>query len=866
MAAPRSRRNAQARVLAVDDEVLNLELLERSLRRHYQVLTATSPSRALEVLAEEPDVAVILSDYRMPGMTGTELLGETVSSHPDTKRVIITGYADNDAVVRAADAGEVDYVIKKPWRHKQLHQLLQQFVQGYQLARENRSLFDNLREVNQELEVRDELYAATVDNDRKELVETTQELRRANRELEEMAYRDSVTGLYKRRAFIDRLREEMARGQRYEHPVSLLYGDIDQLAALNHSQGRDSGDQALCEVARLMTADAEARVRESDIVGRLAGEEFGIILVETDRSGAAIKAARLREAIARTHLPGSHQLTISFGMACAPGDGSDAERLMANAQRALTTAKRSGRNRQALYSPPADNDGARYGDMRGRATTASEALGDGAIAPSIPVIGTGAFRMLETCAQEVGKFGERVRALSALYVDMSPLDALQPLFGRAWHAMVHEQVGATLSAALGEDLDPRDVWCRTARGDFMCLLTPARTPGTEARDPDELAQALGTRLSTCVEPHLARHLRAHGLPAAVAVRVPLPRSGPAAPEGRRDVAHTLRALAHAGRERLRHQIEGRRHERCELLVQHLADELLGAHYQPIVSLDTADIFGYRASLHGPRHSPLESPEAIALTVASSRPTWGTRLIDAVARTRMQRSLADAHDLDPTHRLFVTLHPSMLYDTALMQARIDEFFLRGGLGANSLVLSVSERAAQEQFTELRRALAVYSSQGFGIAVHDVGQRCDLSALLMLEPHFIELSPNLIRGLGRIRGKREIVRSLVGLAHTIDALCIAPALDSADDLHTLVGIGVPYGRGSFLCRPGPPFPRLRAPVKRTLDNLLNASHVPTPAPPADDPELATQEPAGTDPARGQDGKIDKKDANDPPERHD
>ena len=112
-------------ILCVDDEPMNLELLERSLRRRFDVVSAASPDHALDVLRSRGDVAVVLSDFRMPGMNGAELLAAAARLRPETRRVLLTGYADAENLIASINAGQVHYVLRKPWKHQELHQLLE---------------------------------------------------------------------------------------------------------------------------------------------------------------------------------------------------------------------------------------------------------------------------------------------------------------------------------------------------------------------------------------------------------------------------------------------------------------------------------------------------------------------------------------------------------------------------------------------------------------------------------------------------------------------------------------------------------------------------------------------------------------------
>jgi hypothetical protein len=104
-------------------------------------------------------------------------------------------------------------------------------------------------------------------------------------------------------------------------------------------------------------------------------------------------------------------------------------------------------------------------------------------------------------------------------------------------------------------------------------------------------------------------------------------------------------------------------------------------------------------------------------------------------------------------------------------------------------------------------------------------------MSLRPHFIKISDVLVRGIARSTVKREMLRSLGHIAEAIDAVIVAEGIETADDLHALHDLGVKYGQGYFLARPGPPFPRLRASVKRAIKNLTEGKHAPIAAPPAD-----------------------------------
>jgi CheY-like chemotaxis protein len=129
-------RPKKAKMLVVDDEPDNLDLLYRTFRRNFQVLKAESGVQALEVLAAEGEVAVIISDQRMPEMKGTEFLSRTVPQFPDTMRIILTGFTDVEDLVEAINSGQVYKYITKPWDPSELKAVVQRAAETYELLKQ----------------------------------------------------------------------------------------------------------------------------------------------------------------------------------------------------------------------------------------------------------------------------------------------------------------------------------------------------------------------------------------------------------------------------------------------------------------------------------------------------------------------------------------------------------------------------------------------------------------------------------------------------------------------------------------------------------------------------------------------------------
>src|SRR5918997_4006306 len=118
------------KIMIVDDEPANLRLLERLFRRDYQVVSASSGEEALRLL-DQHDAALLITDQRMPGMTGVELLKHTATIRPHMVRIILTGYPDVETLVEAINSGLVYKYVTKPWNNEELRLTVSRAVEHY---------------------------------------------------------------------------------------------------------------------------------------------------------------------------------------------------------------------------------------------------------------------------------------------------------------------------------------------------------------------------------------------------------------------------------------------------------------------------------------------------------------------------------------------------------------------------------------------------------------------------------------------------------------------------------------------------------------------------------------------------------------
>lgn len=331
------------RILLVDDEAENLKALQRTLRADFEIVSTSDPAEALELLSKST-FEVIVSDQRMPKMNGSELLAEAARISPLCTRVILTAFTEVSEMLETINRAEIFRYVTKPWDNAELVATLQQASQTHRLRKENAELIGKLEEKNRALGNKErELIALNAELEKK-VGERTQELLRANARLSDLAMTDPLTKVLNRRAFFEKFDEEIERSQRYSHAFCVAMIDVDHFKLFNDMEGHPLGDEALKRVA----ATLKANIRKIDVLCRYGGEEFCLVMPETDVQTGTEICERLRTSIETTIFQGSDQkayLTISIGLSGYPDDGQSRTDLVKTADQALYAAKKAGRNR-----------------------------------------------------------------------------------------------------------------------------------------------------------------------------------------------------------------------------------------------------------------------------------------------------------------------------------------------------------------------------------------------------------------------------------------------------------------------------------------------------------------------------------------
>ena len=338
------------KILVVDDEPENLKFLCRALRR-FNVLSANTASQALALL-QKHHFAVIISDIKMPDMSGVDLLAKAIQISPYTIRIIVTAYADLSNTLDAINLSRVSAYLKKPLSVTELLGAVENALELYLLRIKNFDLIRKLEERNRQLEEKERMLMMSLDEKSKKLFQE-------NTKLTDMAFRDELTGVYNYRYFTECADAELDHAKQNHLPLSLVFFDIDHFKEYNDFNGHLQGNTVLSSVGKIIQnglrkTASETHVAGADFVARYGGEEFVVLLPNTFQQGASVVAERLRNSVEKYSFSGEEKisagnLTMSAGIATFPRDAETQSDLIEKADRALYYAKSAGRNRVCLY-------------------------------------------------------------------------------------------------------------------------------------------------------------------------------------------------------------------------------------------------------------------------------------------------------------------------------------------------------------------------------------------------------------------------------------------------------------------------------------------------------------------------------------
>ena len=287
------------KILVVDDAEVMRNLLTGVLTdAGYEVKAVSTGEKAVGEIKED-DYDVVITDLKMPGMNGLEVIKEAKQINADICIIAITAYPSVKSAVEAMREGAYDY-ITKPFDIEEIRLVVRRAAERYFL----------LKEAGQK-----EFYR-------------------------ELAISDGLTGIYNHRHFHEVLPREIERAKRYAQPFCLLMIDIDDFKKYNDTHGHLAGDKLLTNIANLLIPS----IRSADIVFRYGGEEFVVILPQVGKQGGVSSAKRILKLIKQ-----KLSVTVSIGVTSFPDGGVYKDELINQADSAMHQAKKLGKDRICAF-------------------------------------------------------------------------------------------------------------------------------------------------------------------------------------------------------------------------------------------------------------------------------------------------------------------------------------------------------------------------------------------------------------------------------------------------------------------------------------------------------------------------------------
>ncbi|MDA8346989.1 MAG: EAL domain-containing protein [Thermaerobacter sp.] len=227
------------------------------------------------------------------------------------------------------------------------------------------------------------------------------------------------------------------------------------------------------------------------------------------------------------------------------------------------------------------------------------------------------------------------------------------------------------------------------------------------------------------------------------------------------------------------------------LTQILASGSIQAVYQPILQLSDGSLFAHEALARGPE-GPLHTPAALFRAAAEEGLVFALEFACRAAALRQK----------PPGALCLNVDPLSLQDPAFTRGMTAQVLSALGVAPSEVIFEITERIAIADYQLFRRTLDHYRSQGYRIALDDVGAGySNLRLVAEAQPEFLKIDQGLVRGLFGAKPRRAAVSALVRMAEECDATAIAEGIENEEDLAVLRDLGVPLGQGFLLGRPAP-----------------------------------------------------------------
>ena len=575
----------------------------------------------------------------------------------------------------------------------------------------------------------------------RQVVERTKELQVALDEVTRLSRADPLTGLLNRRSFGDHAGQALALAGRHGRSLALIIGDLDHFKRVNDTFGHGVGDQVLVATSKAMVG----AVRDTDHVARFGGEEFVVLLAETDSAAVMDVAERILASIRRIDM---HALspsavgspTISLGIAIFPEHGKTVDELVSNADLALYHVKENGRNGAVIFTDGLMSEGTEPG-----------------IEQALAVAGPPRHRMLAIGGEWLVSSGFRavIDAKMDVLHATDVATAASMCRQRQFDVVIagHKEGQESGIEALGATLGDSPAALRLLVIDDEELFLDSRGSGAALVDYYLLHRDVKAHLEAAIDDGLAR----------------------------KDVTRQL--LLRGGT-----AMTGAYTQHVERLEKLITDEALHFAYQPIVHTATRLPFAEEALCRA--EDPLFRNPTVLFDAAIQRGAiWRLgRLVRAIA----PRVLAQ---LPPDRLLFVNLHPAEVSDPELERS-VDPLL------ASRIVFELTERGAIGDFDRFREQIDKLRALGFRIALDDLGAGyASLNAVALLEPDFLKIDMAIVRGIEESLSRTRLVRRIVEFADDQGIRVIAEGVETEAEAETVQSLGCHLMQGYLFGRPRP-----------------------------------------------------------------
>lgn len=581
---------------------------------------------------------------------------------------------------------------------------------------------------------------ARADELEERVAERTRELEQALQEVTRLARTDPLTGALNRRAFTMFAEQALGLAERHGRSIGLLMCDLDNFKSVNDTYGHQAGDVVLSEaVAALSRA-----LRRTDKVGRFGGEEFVVLLAETERERVVEIGERCREAVrgipfAQLVEGGVGRQTISVGCAFYPDHGMTLDDLLTAADQALYYAKERGRDRVEPYS-------------RQLAFT------------SPGEVSKEACRVL-LVDPEVARAEKYRHELARLYQVL-----IETSFDRAREIARQETLDVIIAREMSDSASGiellRDTLTQHPNA-VRVLITETEdfsvaVKGTnEARVDHVLVEGEGAgRLIKATEESLERRqiLRKRFLSEGPGSIRPGPRT------------------------------------ESQDLDELLEDEAVSFVYQPIISTRDGAIEGYEA-LCRPQTEYFKSPRALIDAAVAAGKIWE---VSRLIRRKIAREL---RDLPEASSIFINLHPAVLDDPEFLEG--DPSLLPW---AERVVFEVTERHGIPDFERCRESIMRLRACKYRIAVDDLGSGyASLNSVALLEPDYVKIDLVLVREIDAFAHKAQLFRRIVDFANDAGIRVVAEGVERKEEAEAVADLGCHLMQGYYFASPQTGFRR-------------------------------------------------------------